>query len=95
MNDDQILAAGGTQEDIEQYARDNGATYPPEKLTQDDLGRWVTYTAGHGGTNRGKIKTFDNELKLAWVVYHCNQEWDDDRWKNYTAAATKYEDLTL
>ncbi len=60
-----------------------------KKLIDDDIGRWVTYTNG----DTGKIKEFDNEAEIAWVIYKCNGNWDMDQWKEYTAEATQYDDL--
>lgn len=63
-------------------------------LTEQDIGQWVTYHGWVGETERGKIKRFDNQRRVAWVVYHANENWDDDHWKDYTAAATHYGDLS-
>ena len=61
-----------------------------KKLTEDDIGKWVSYT-GHpgGGIEIGKIKSWND--KFIFVVYKCANEWG--RFKGYTAAATKPEDL--
>lgn len=65
-------------------------------LTEKDIGRWVTYTAqGSGTQERGRIKDFSNEQQVAWVVYHANENWDGEHWKDYTAACTRYEDLDI
>jgi len=63
-------------------------------LTQQDIGKWVTYKT-IGKEERGKIKSFDNDRQVAWVVYNTNENWDADHWKDYTGACTKYSDLTL
>ena len=60
-------------------------------ISPQDIGKWVTYKNG----DRGKIKQFDNERQVAWVVYKCNGNWDLDHWKDYTAECTNYEDLTF
>lgn len=65
-----------------------------EKLTDADIGSWVTYSDGFK-KETGKIKSFDNERQVAWVVYHANENWDGDHWKDYTAACTNYSDLTI
>lgn len=70
---------------------------PPQsiiELTEKDIGRWATYKP-ELENERGKIKSFDNERKVAWVVYKCNENWDLDHWKDYTAACTNYSDLHL
>jgi hypothetical protein len=61
------------------------------KLTQEDVGRWVTYTDGSGSTERGKIKSWNDSG--VFVVYNANDNWDGDHWKDYTAAHTRPEDL--
>lgn len=62
-------------------------------LTEEDIGKWVTYFGKAGEAESGKIKAFDNERELAWVVYRANENWDGDHWKDYTAAATDYDQL--
>lgn len=62
-----------------------------EKLTQDDIGRWVMYIPATGERECGKIKRYNNKQQVAWVVYKCGDNWD--QFENYTAAATKYQDL--
>jgi len=61
-----------------------------EQLNENEIGDWVNYKDGQ----RGKIKNFNNDTKTAWVVYKCNENWDLDHWKDYTAEATNYRDLT-
>lgn len=60
-------------------------------LTQEDVGRWVTYTASDGHTETGKLKSWNDTY--IFVVYNANDNWDGDHWKDYTAAATRPEDL--
>lgn len=62
------------------------------ELTEDDIGKWVIYDNGFD-TERGRIKSFNNEIGIAFVVYKANGNWDLDHWKDYTAQATKYLDL--
>lgn len=69
-----------------------------ELLTDDDIGKWVWYIPNHSKDDksqweRGKIKSFNNENQRAWVVYNANDNWDGDHWKDYTGAATGYDDL--
>ena len=66
-----------------------------ETLTEKDIGRWVIYSSYGGQKERGKIKSFNNERQVAWVVYKANDNWDGEHWKDYTAASTPYEDLNL
>ena len=65
------------------------------KLKEEDIGRWVTYKDGTGQEERGKVKSFNNERQIAWVVYKCNNNWDGEHWKDYTAASTNYSDLNI
>lgn len=52
----------------------------------------VTYTAPHGAKEKGKIKSINDSGTIAWVVYHCNNEWD--KYEDYTGQATNIKDLT-
>jgi len=63
-------------------------------LLDNDIGKWVVYKPDREN-ERGKIKSYNNETQIAWVVYKCNNNWDSDRWKNYTGQSTKYEDLII
>jgi hypothetical protein len=63
------------------------------KLIERDIGRWVTYEGAAGERERGRIKAFNNERQVAFVVYKANNNWDGDHWKDYTAAATSYRDI--
>jgi len=58
-------------------------------LTPFQIGQFVRHTGGE----IGKIKSFDNELQRAFVVFNCNGNWNEDQWKDYTAESTKYSDL--
>ena len=53
-----------------------------KKLTSRDVGRWVEYTAPDGKNAIGKLKSWND--KYAFIVFNCNQNWDD--YKNYTAS---------
>ncbi len=54
------------------------------------IGTWVEY-AGHNTTEKGRIKSFND--KWIFVVFHCDDKWDDFR--NYTAAACAPESITF
>lgn len=58
-----------------------------------DIGRWIEYRGNPGKQERGKIKSFNNDTGTAYVVYKADNNWDGDRWKDYTAQGTKYADL--
>lgn len=62
-------------------------------LEDEDIGKFVFYILFDGTLQPGKIKGYNNDLKIAWVVYHCNNEWHD--YQNYTGASTNYSDLTF
>ena len=59
------------------------------KLTDDLIGRIVLYK----DKEFGRLKSFDNIIKVAWVVYTCDNDWE--HWKAYTAQSTNYCDLKL
>lgn len=61
------------------------------KLSREDIGRWVIYKDGLEKTERGKLKSWNDTF--IFVVYNANENWDGDHWKDYTAAATRPEDL--
>ena len=61
-----------------------------KKLTEDDIGKWVVYKGYFGGeVEKGRIKSWND--KFIFVVYKCGNEWG--RFKDYTASATRPEDL--
>jgi len=59
------------------------------KLTDDLIGRIVLYK----DEEFGRLKSFDNTMRIAWVVYKCGEDWE--HWQAYTAAQTNYSDLKL
>ncbi len=59
------------------------------KLKEEDVGKWVVYTAPHGTRERGKIKSWN--VYHIFVVYNCAGEWD--RFQDYTGQATSPKDL--
>lgn len=61
-------------------------------LYPSNLGCWLIYKP-QIENERGKLLRYDNEKKVAWVVYKANNNWDGEHWKDYTAESTKYEDL--
>lgn len=58
------------------------------KLTEDDIGRWVTYSS-FNSKETGRIKSWND--KFIFVVYHCDGQWV--RFEDYTGCATKPDDL--
>lgn len=61
------------------------------KLTPNDIGRWVLYTGSDGKKEKGRIKNW-NSTNI-FVVYNANGNWDGDHWKDYTAQSTRPNDL--
>jgi len=70
-------------------SRDRGIN--PKMLTEKDVGRWVMYHGNAGEKEKGRIKTWDDEV--IFVVYKCGDNWD--RFTDYTAAATVPSQLTF
>ncbi len=68
-----------------------------KKLEAKNIGQFIYYIPFKGSDpkdwQRGKIKSFDNKEQRAFIVYNCNDQWNC--YKDYTAAATRYEDLYL
>ena len=62
-------------------------------LKKEDIGKWFTYISFGGKKEQGKLKSFNNEKQIAFIVYNANNNWDGDHWKDYTAEATSYSDL--
>ena len=60
-----------------------------QDLTEGHIGKWVEYTAPHGETERGRIKSWND--KYVFVVYKCAGEWK--RFFDYTGQATDPNDL--
>ena len=59
------------------------------ELTKEDIGRWVVYTAHHGATEKGRLKSWNDTF--IFVVYKCAGQWD--RFLDFTGCATNPEDL--
>lgn len=58
-----------------------------------DVGRYVIYKPGVDN-QYGRIKSFNNTTRRAVVVYSAGDVFHtNNRWKSYTGASTKYEDL--
>jgi hypothetical protein len=52
----------------------------------------VHYTAPHGKKENGIIKSINESGDGAFVVYNCNEDWDN--YENYTGAHTRLSTLT-
>jgi len=63
-----------------------------KKLTKEDEGKIVVYKTGHGTIEIGILKSWNDFF--IFVVYPGNNDDKKINWQNYTAAATKPEDLT-
>ena len=67
-------------------------------LFKEDIGRVVVFIKTDNDYNVinkqvGILKSFDNKKCIAFVAY--NNAGEDDKYMNYTGAATKYEDLVF
>jgi len=60
-------------------------------LNSASIGAWVEYNDGHGKVERGRIKSFNDEV--IFVVYRCDERWTE--FENFTAEATEPRDLTF
>lgn len=63
-----------------------------KKLENNQVGARVIYKS-FDKEEEGVIKNFNNCNKVAWVVFHCNGEWEN--YRDYTGQCTSYNDLTL
>ena len=59
------------------------------KLTEEDVGRYVYYYNSVGNKEPGRIKSWNRNW--IFIVYNCGDEWEN--FEDYTAAATKPSDL--
>jgi hypothetical protein len=71
-----------------------------KSLTESDIGKTIWYIPSHAKTDlsqweMGRIKSFDNERQLAWVVYSHGNNSKIDHYQEYTAAATSYQELSF
>ena len=57
-------------------------------LTLPCIGKWVLYTSGDK-KEIGMIKSWND--KVVFVVYHCNNDWNN--YIDYTGCATDPKDL--
>ena len=55
------------------------------------IGLKVHYDNGHGKKENGVVKSFHPDGSSAFVVYHCNMDWEN--YNSYTAALTQTKDL--
>lgn len=53
----------------------------------------VTYRAFGRIQERGIVKKVKEDSRQAFVVYKCGEDWDN--YREYTAALTNFEDLSL
>ena len=60
---------------------------------EKDIGKRVTYSPEFGEKKCWKLKSYNNEKRVAFVVYNCNDNRDADHWKDYTAQGTSYDDI--
>lgn len=60
-------------------------------LTDNDIGRWVTYKRDFGDPERGRLKSWNH--KYIFVVFNCADEWDN--FMDYTGASVDPEYLNF
>lgn len=60
-------------------------------LNQTDVGRVCVYAPGKDWSETGRLKSFNNENQIAWIVFKCGDDWDN--FMNYTGQSVKYEDF--
>lgn len=74
----------------------NEKTMPEtSELTDEHIGKRVEYHDWMWGKQSGRIKSYNNEKRIAFVVYNCNSNRDADHRKDYTAQSTSYDDIVL
>lgn len=61
-------------------------------FTKKDIWTWLTYD-WREGRQTGKLKSYNNDTKTAFIVFKCNNNWDADHWKDYTAESVRYSDI--
>lgn len=94
VSDEELVGALDLLEDEDlEAAIDSIEDERPRLISLDleDIGRYVEYIPQVGEPERGRIKSYDNHTHTAWVVYKCDDDWDN--YGEYTAAATNYSDL--
>ncbi len=69
----------------------------PETSILDDtyIGKRVEYRDDFWWRECWKLKSYNNDKRIAYVVYKCNKNRDWDHRKDYTAQATSYNDIVF
>lgn len=67
-------------------------------LDDKAIGRTVYYIPNHAKNDqsqweRGRIKSYDNERRVAWVVYDNGNDAKVEHYDRYTATCTDYDQL--
>lgn len=65
------------------------------EFSESDIWKWVTYIDVFKWNETWKLKSFDNEKQIAYIVFKCNNNWDGEDWKDYTAQSCNYSNLSL
>lgn len=71
-----------------------------KELQPEHIGRYIWYIPRQAKTDlgqweQGRIKSYDNDRKIAWVVYHRNNVDKVNRYQDFTGEATEYRDLSF
>jgi|SRR6185503_17824480 len=54
-------------------------------------GTKVYYTTPYGKKSNGIVKSFNDDKTIAFVVYHCGNDWKN--YRDYTGAATNIDEI--
>ena len=60
------------------------------KFNDSDIGKYLIYEPTG---EVGRLKSFENNRSIAWVVYKCGDDWEN--YQNYAGQATDYIALQL
>lgn len=63
------------------------------QITEDQVGKPIWFMKQTNEQEEGRIKSFNNEERVAWVVYRCAGNWP--LYEHFTAQRTQYSDLTF
>lgn len=62
-----------------------------EELNDSHIGSFVKYIKDYGEDEVGRIKSFDKQAGLIYVVFKCGERWNE--FHRYTAASCEPKDL--
>lgn len=59
------------------------------RFSDSDVGKYIDYVS-HEKRQTGRIKNICSDNRYAWIVYNCNDDWDN--YTDYTGARTSVLD---